>query len=95
KTFKEIEKSDKLFSFFSHILDMNPHYVKIDGVFIKNILRSKKSQLIVKAIVDFTHSLGIKVIAEYVHSKEVYDYVKALGIDEFQGYYISKPLEKI
>ncbi|MDQ7042370.1 MAG: EAL domain-containing protein, partial [Sulfurimonas sp.] len=34
---------------------------------------------------------GIKVIAEYVHNKEVQEKVKALGIDYSQGYYFSEP----
>ncbi|MBN2838600.1 MAG: EAL domain-containing protein, partial [Fusobacteriaceae bacterium] len=35
----------------------------------------------------------IKTIAEFVHSKEVYDKVKELRIDYSQGYYFSEPKE--
>lgn len=80
---------------FSHILEINPDYIKIDGSFIKNIDNDKASHAMVKAIVEFAKELNIKTIAEYVHSKEVYDIVKGLGIDEFQGFYLSACLKEI
>ena len=80
------------YSNFSHIIDLRPDYVKIDGKFIRNILKSRRSQIIVKSIIYFAKKLDIKVIAEYVHSKEVFEWVRDAGVDEFQGYYFSKPL---
>lgn len=80
---------------FSHILILNPKYIKIDGVFIKDIVTNKESQIIVESIVYFAKKLNIKVIAEYVHSKEVYEWIKSAGVDEFQGFYFSEPLKDI
>jgi EAL domain-containing protein (putative c-di-GMP-specific phosphodiesterase class I) len=34
---------------------------------------------------------GIKIIAEYIHSKEVQDEVDKLGIDYSQGFYFGEP----
>jgi diguanylate cyclase (GGDEF)-like protein len=79
------------FSNFSYILKIKPDYIKIDGSLIKEIDTDFNSYELVKAIVSFSKSLGIKVIAEYIHSKEVYEIVKKLGVDEFQGYYLGKP----
>jgi len=76
----------------SHILNINPDFIKIDGAFIKNINENKQSYAMVKAIIEFCKELNIKVVAEYVHSKEVFDTLYNLGIDEFQGFYFSKPL---
>ncbi len=77
---------------FSNILDLNPDYIKIDGSFIKNIDTDKKSYSLVKGIIESAKELEIKTIAEFVHSKEVFDVTFKLGIDEFQGYYFSEPL---
>lgn len=80
---------------FSRLLEFSPDYLKIDGAFIKNILTDKKSLIIVESIVHLCLRSGIKVIAEYVHSKEVQKKVKELGIDYSQGYYIGEPKEDI
>jgi EAL domain-containing protein (putative c-di-GMP-specific phosphodiesterase class I)/CheY-like chemotaxis protein/GGDEF domain-containing protein len=80
---------------FSHVLTLNPDFVKIDGVFIKDILENKESQIIVKSIIYFAKKLSIKVIAEYVHNQEIFELLKEYGVDEFQGYFFSKPLKDI
>jgi len=79
---------------FSNILDLNPDYIKIDGSFIKNIDTDKKSYSLVKGIIESAKELNIKTIAEFIHSKEVFEVTLKLGIDEFQGFYFSEPLLK-
>ncbi len=79
------------YSNFTHVLDIKPDYLKIDGSLIKNIHTDENSLTLVKAIVEFSKKLDIKLIAEFVHNQEVFDVVKDLGIDEFQGYYFGKP----
>ena len=37
-------------------------------------------------------TLGVKMIAEYVESQEIYNIIKESGIDMAQGHYIGKPL---
>jgi len=80
------------YSNFTHVLELEPDYVKIDGSLIKNIQHDKKSYELVKSIVNFSKSLGIQTIAEFVSSKEIFEICKNLGIDRFQGYYFSEPL---
>ncbi len=80
---------------FERVHSMQVDFIKIDGSFIKNIYKDPKSYNVVKTITDFGKSIGAKIIAEYVHSKEVQDIVVALGIDYSQGYYFSEPLQSI
>ena len=82
------------FSNFNYILEIEPDYLKIDGSLIRNIDTDEKSHILVKAIVQFSHELGIKVIAEYVHSKRIFEMLKALHVDEFQGFYFAQPIEE-
>ncbi|WP_024953792.1 GGDEF domain-containing phosphodiesterase [Sulfurospirillum arcachonense] len=79
------------YSNFSYLLKLRPDYLKIDGSIIKNIDKDPNSEAIVKAIISFAKALEILTIAEFVHSKEVYDKCYELGIDEFQGFYLGKP----
>ena len=79
------------FANFQHMTDIYCDYMKIDGSLIKNINTNKNDRLIVETIVIFAKKLGKKTIAEFVHSKEVYDIVTELGIDYVQGYYLGEP----
>ncbi len=76
---------------FERVHSMQVDYIKIDGSFIKNMYKNKKSYTVAKTISEFGKSIGAKIIAEYVHSKEVQDIVLELGIEYSQGYYFSPP----
>ena len=69
------------YSNFAHILKIRPNYIKIDGSLIKNIYSDKNSYEMVKSIIDFSKALNIRVIAEFVHSQEVFDSLVELGVD--------------
>jgi len=79
------------FSSFGNIIQTRPDYLKIDGSLIKNIHRDRHAQIMVKAIMNVAHELEVKVIAEYVHSKEVLEKLKEYEIDEYQGFYFYEP----
>jgi len=83
------------FSNFSHIVELSPDYIKIDGSLIKNLDTDKTSYELVKAIIFFCKELHIQTVAEYVHSKAVFDTALALGIDFFQGYYFGTPQQEV
>mgnify|MGYP002712999369 CR=1 FL=1 len=80
---------------FSRLLEFSPDYLKIDGLFIKNILEDKKSAIIVEAIVLLCKTSNIKVIAEFVHNGEVQKKVEELGIEYSQGYYYGEPKKEL
>ncbi len=81
------------FSNYAYILEIAPDYLKIDGSLIKNIDSDAKAYKLVKSIQILASSLGVKTIAEYIHSKEVFEATQELEIDEFQGFYFSKAIE--
>ncbi len=79
------------YSNFAYLMDIAPKVIKIDGSLIKNIDTDKKSYNVVKTVVLLAHEMEITVVAEYVHSKSVYDICMELGVDEFQGFYLAEP----
>ena len=79
------------YSNFSYLTKINADYIKIDGSLIENIDVDDASLIVVDTIVQFAKRLGIKTIAEYVHSSVAMDKVKELGIDYSQGFYIDEP----
>ncbi len=81
------------YSNFIYLTEIKADYIKIDGSIISKILDDKISFLLVKSIVEFAKEAEIKVIAEYVANKEIYELVNLLGVDYTQGYYFSIPQE--
>jgi len=79
------------FSNYEYILKLDIDYLKIDGSLIKKINEEIYMNLI-KSIVTFCNQDGIKTIAEFVSDLKTQRYVKSLGIDYSQGYYIKKPI---
>ena len=79
------------YSNFSYILKLQPDYLKIDGSLIKDIHTNENSLVITKTIAEFAQRLGISTIAEYVHNAEVFEILKKLNIDSYQGFYFSEP----
>ncbi len=76
---------------FAHIMELEPDYLKIDGSLVKGLLENQRSFLMVNSITQFAHDLGITVIAEFVSSPEIFEALLAMGVDEFQGFYLGKP----
>lgn len=73
------------------LLSNQTNYVKIDMEFIRNIAQDGERQMLVKNVLEFAHSRGIKVIAEGVEARTDMQYLIQIGIDYLQGYYLGKP----
>lgn len=78
-------------SSFAYLKNLPVDYIKIDGIFIKNILEDKIDHAMVTAIKDVAISMGKKTIAEFVENVEIMDMVQSIGVDFAQGYGIDKP----
>ncbi|MBE0491598.1 MAG: EAL domain-containing protein [Sulfurospirillum sp.] len=83
------------YSNFEYLIKLQTDYIKIDGSLIKNINTQKESFVVVSTIVNFAKQMGIKTIAEYVETEEIFKMVKSLGIDYSQGYYFAQPAKCI
>ena len=79
------------YSNFKTIIDVEANFLKIDGSLVKNIDVNAKDFKVVKSIIHFAKQSNMQTIAEFVHSKEVYEKLMLLDVDFMQGYYISEP----
>jgi EAL domain-containing protein (putative c-di-GMP-specific phosphodiesterase class I) len=83
------------YSNFKAVLDVEADFLKIDGTLIKDIDKNEKNFKVVKNIIQFAKDSGMKTIAEFVSSKEIYDKLMKIDVDYMQGFYLAKPLEEI
>ncbi len=70
---------------------IEPDFVKIDRHFISFIDRISVKKNLVDSIVYACRRMGIGVIAEGIEREEEFKELENLGVELFQGYYISKP----
>ncbi|QSZ42411.1 EAL domain-containing protein [Sulfurimonas aquatica] len=76
---------------FAQIGDLSLESIKIDGIYIKDIIENSSSRIVTDTILYFTKKIGVTTIAEFVHSEEVYNTIKEMGVDYAQGYFLGKP----
>ncbi len=78
-------------SSFAYLKKLPIDILKIDGLFIRDILSDPIDFEMVKSINDVGHAMGLKTVAEYVENDEILAALKSLGVDAFQGYGIARP----
>lgn len=83
------------FSSFYYLKHLPVDFVKIDGQFVQDMVKNSSDRAIVASINDIAHSFGKKTIAEFVEGPEILNLLKGYGVDYAQGFYISKPIEKL
>ena len=66
--------------------------VKIDKIFMKDVLTSNFDATFIRFVVRLCHDVGIQVLLEGVETIEEYQKVKEMGLDFIQGYYFGKPI---
>ncbi|UAW99376.1 EAL domain-containing protein [Halopseudomonas nanhaiensis] len=79
------------YSNFEHLLRLNVDIIKIDGSLIRHLDANDDAMTLTRGIVRFASELGIDTVAEFVHSPEVLEQVRELGIDFAQGAYVGMP----
>ncbi|UZE96892.1 EAL domain-containing response regulator [Alkalimarinus alittae] len=66
--------------------------LKIDKSFVDDIGEVGGDSTIVEASISLAHKLGLQVVAEGVERVEQYEFLRSIGCDLIQGYYINRPL---
>lgn len=79
------------FSSLTHLRAFPIHQVKIERDFIAAISEDHQSRLIIQAIVQMGHSLGLNVVVEGVETEEQETFLRAMGCRLVQGYRYGRP----
>jgi EAL domain-containing protein (putative c-di-GMP-specific phosphodiesterase class I) len=66
--------------------------LKIDGSFVRDILKDPRAESMVRAIAQLARSMSLTTVAEYVETDEIRTRVATLGVDYGQGFAIGRPV---
>lgn len=78
-------------SSFAYLKNLPVQSIKIDGMFVKDMHVDPLDYEMVKSINDIGHVMGLETIAEFVESEEIWQKLKAIGVNYGQGYHLGKP----
>ena len=77
---------------FAYLKDLPVHYVKIDGVFVRDVLQNPLSQAIVSSMVEIAKVMRASTVAEHVENELIYQQMRNYGIDFVQGFLTGRPV---
>jgi len=79
-------------SSFGYLKQLPIDYLKIDGIFIRDLENDKMDAAIVKSINQMAQVMGKKTIAEFVENEAINQILAEIGVDYAQGYHFGKPV---
>ena len=80
------------FSSFNYLKNLPVDYLKIDGIFVKNMHEDENNKAMIEAINTMGHIMGKKTIAEFVCNPTIIEMLTELDVDFAQGYEIAEPV---
>jgi diguanylate cyclase (GGDEF)-like protein/PAS domain S-box-containing protein len=80
------------YSSLSYIKRFPIDRLKVDRMFIREIVTSSEDAAITKAVISMANNMELRVIAEGVETKEQLNYLTEEHCHEIQGYYLSRPV---
>jgi len=79
-------------SSFGYLKNLPVDYLKIDGMFVKDIVDDPIDYAMVKSINEIGQVMGMQTIAEFVENEEIRDMLESIGVNYAQGYGLGKPM---
>ncbi|MFP3158843.1 MAG: EAL domain-containing protein [Hydrogenobaculum sp.] len=79
------------YSSFLYLKFIKTEILKIDGAFVKNIVKNERDRAIVNGINIIAKHLNTKTLAEFIEDEETLDELMKIGVNYGQGYYLGKP----
>lgn len=73
-------------SSFAYLKELPVDYLKIDGIFVRDIATNAVNRAMVKAINEVGHVMGLRTVAEFVGDEGALRIVREIGVDYAQGY---------
>jgi len=79
-------------SSLSYLRQLPVTMIKIDGSFVRDVLKDARAESMVRAIVQLARSMSITTVAEYIETEAISARIAELGVDYGQGFAIGRPI---
>ena len=76
---------------FSSLKHLPIDYLKIDGTYTRNLQTDLVNQEMVSAMINLARTMQFRIVAEQVEQQEDFDWLRDIGVDFVQGYFIEAP----
>ena len=76
---------------FSSLKHLPIDYLKIDGTYTRNLQSDLVNQEMVAAMIKLARTMQFRVVAEQVEHQEDFDWLRNIGVDFVQGYFVEAP----
>ncbi|MGV7206506.1 putative bifunctional diguanylate cyclase/phosphodiesterase [Oxalobacteraceae bacterium A2-2] len=80
------------YSSLAYLKRLPVNELKIDKSFVLNMEHDEDDSKIVRSTIDLGHNMGLRVVAEGIESLAVWRLLAAMGCDQGQGYFMSRPI---
>lgn len=77
---------------FRNLKALDVDMVKIDGSFIKGLVRNRDDQLFVQTLVHLAKNFNLPVVAEWVGNEDEVTLLRAYGVEYMQGFFLGEPV---
>lgn len=82
------------FSSLSYLKQLPVDYIKIDGVFVRDVVDEPENQVLLRAVVELARLFGKQTVAEQVERSDVYDWLSRNGVDLAQGFLVARGMPR-
>jgi len=80
------------YSSLSYLRRLPVDTIKIDRTFLIDVNEDEKSRRLLAGVVTLCGTLGLSTVAEGVETEAQYRLLKSLGVDQYQGFYLARPM---
>jgi EAL domain-containing protein (putative c-di-GMP-specific phosphodiesterase class I)/putative methionine-R-sulfoxide reductase with GAF domain len=81
------------YSSMSHVLQLHPHFIKIDRSLVHHAHRDPNKLAVLRGLVGFARQCGVTSLAEGVETIQELKALRSVGVDLVQGYLLARPGE--
>ncbi len=80
------------YSSLAYLRDLPVDELKLDRAFIAPLVDDARAAALVRSVIDLSHSLGLRMVAEGVEDQTTWNELVRYGCDQLQGYHLARPM---
>lgn len=79
---------------FQYLRALKVDWVKIDGLYIRRVLKDSRDRAMIESLVDLCKKLGVRTVAEQIENPDEAAALRHIGVELGQGWLFGKPTDR-